>query len=372
MTAADSVHQRYWWGALSCFCRQVVPSDIPTLTFCDRSCSRWACRLRSSARYSLCLCVSLSLSLSVPLCLCFCLPSQHFATNNCMYDMSLTLLKECWDEMGRHWWFHKETSDWMASLWQWWIVGQLDKSSSSSSGTLRNDTNMWSGFGCSLDMQICLGLLLALPYSVGVQYLLPLPRYELAGYLLVTCLPTSIFFQMNLGYSVCVGCLPPSLVREKNLRWISFRGCSVPDVIAVDQPAVSKHWRNTDPSQWPDLVHHWAQPAVSTHWMNTDPSQWPDLVHHWAQPAVSTHWRNTDPSQWPDLVHHWTLLCTTVAHGDTHIWAVVKVDWWFRLSLDLGLHFVCSSHFVLVGSRPSDHYFRSVCWFVCLFVQSFS
>jgi len=24
------------------------------------------------------------------------------------------------------------------------------------------------------------------------------------------------------------------------------------------------------------------------------------------------------------------------------------------------------------GSRPSDHYFRSVCWFVCLFVQSFS
>jgi len=33
-------------------------------------------------------------------------------------------------------------------------------------------------------------------------------------------------------------------------------------------------------------------------------------------------------------------------------------------SLDGGL--------VLVGSRPSDHYFRSVCWFVCLFVQSFS
>jgi len=25
----------------------------------------------------------------------------------------------------------------------------------------------------------------------------------------------------------------------------------------------------------------------------------------------------------------------------------------------------------VVGSRPSDHYFRSVCWFVCLFVQSF-
>ena len=26
----------------------------------------------------------------------------------------------------------------------------------------------------------------------------------------------------------------------------------------------------------------------------------------------------------------------------------------------------------LIGSRPSDHYFRSVCLFVCLFVQSFS
>ena len=24
--------------------------------------------------------------------------------------------------------------------------------------------------------------------------------------------------------------------------------------------------------------------------------------------------------------------------------------------------------FYIVGSRPSDHYFRSVCWFVCLFV----
>jgi len=26
----------------------------------------------------------------------------------------------------------------------------------------------------------------------------------------------------------------------------------------------------------------------------------------------------------------------------------------------------------IIGSRPSDHYFRSVCLFVCLFVQSFS
>jgi len=33
------------------------------------------------------------------------------------------------------------------------------------------------------------------------------------------------------------------------------------------------------------------------------------------------------------------------------------------------LWFILSSS---IGSRPSDHYFRSVCWFVCLFEQSFS
>jgi len=32
----------------------------------------------------------------------------------------------------------------------------------------------------------------------------------------------------------------------------------------------------------------------------------------------------------------------------------------------------CEGFLILFGSRPSDHYFRSVCWFVCLFVQSFS
>ena len=24
-------------------------------------------------------------------------------------------------------------------------------------------------------------------------------------------------------------------------------------------------------------------------------------------------------------------------------------------------------HYIIIGSRPSDHYFRSVCLFVCLF-----
>jgi len=36
-------------------------------------------------------------------------------------------------------------------------------------------------------------------------------------------------------------------------------------------------------------------------------------------------------------------------------------------------YFYCFCLFLPVfGSRPSDHYFRSVCLFVCLFVQSFS
>jgi len=35
---------------------------------------------------------------------------------------------------------------------------------------------------------------------------------------------------------------------------------------------------------------------------------------------------------------------------------------------------VCSRmlHNEVIGSRPSDHYFRSVCLSVCLFLQSFS
>jgi len=29
---------------------------------------------------------------------------------------------------------------------------------------------------------------------------------------------------------------------------------------------------------------------------------------------------------------------------------------------------VSTEMLLLIGSRPSDHYFHSVCWFVCLFV----
>jgi len=39
-------------------------------------------------------------------------------------------------------------------------------------------------------------------------------------------------------------------------------------------------------------------------------------------------------------------------------------------SMSLTLYFKGGQ--ITIGSRPSDHYFRSVCWFVCLFVQSFS
>ena len=46
----------------------------------------------------------------------------------------------------------------------------------------------------------------------------------------------------------------------------------------------------------------------------------------------------------------------------------------------MGKVIICRGMFWNIGSRPSDHYFRSVCWFVCLsvclfvclFVQSFS
>ena len=41
-----------------------------------------------------------------------------------------------------------------------------------------------------------------------------------------------------------------------------------------------------------------------------------------------------------------------------------------RLSLKLSLLllFKYLNLNIIIGSRPSDHYFRSVCWFVCLFV----
>ena len=39
-----------------------------------------------------------------------------------------------------------------------------------------------------------------------------------------------------------------------------------------------------------------------------------------------------------------------------------------RMTCTLAIHHCL----ICVGSRPSDHYFRSVCLFVCLFVQSFS
>ena len=39
-----------------------------------------------------------------------------------------------------------------------------------------------------------------------------------------------------------------------------------------------------------------------------------------------------------------------------------------RATITLGI----GPHSSSIGSRPSDHYFRSVCLFVCLFVQSFS
>ena len=61
------------------------------------------------------------------------------------------------------------------------------------------------------------------------------------------------------------------------------------------------------------------------------------------------------------------LALSLVTEQDLHgIWAYV--DWKNSVCIQ------CIK--VFIGSRPSDHYFRSVCWFVCLsvclFVQSFS
>jgi len=46
----------------------------------------------------------------------------------------------------------------------------------------------------------------------------------------------------------------------------------------------------------------------------------------------------------------------------------MEKDMQFAVQLTLR---VCRNTGTLIGSRPSDHYFRSVCLFVCLFVQSF-
>ena len=55
---------------------------------------------------------------------------------------------------------------------------------------------------------------------------------------------------------------------------------------------------------------------------------------------------------------------------------VVSISSWIALP-DIPLrnrYFITARFlkFIHIGSRPSDHYFRSVCLFVCLFVQFFS
>jgi len=58
---------------------------------------------------------------------------------------------------------------------------------------------------------------------------------------------------------------------------------------------------------------------------------------------------------------------------------MLLLHYWFVKSLQLILHIndkislIYTDVFNPFGSRPSDHYFRSVCWLsVCLFVQFFS
>ena len=58
--------------------------------------------------------------------------------------------------------------------------------------------------------------------------------------------------------------------------------------------------------------------------------------------------------------------CAGCRHVVVH---AARVSPWFQAS-DVVSQYVVSVHYsyLLVGSRPSDHYFHSVCWFVCLFV----
>ena len=106
-----------------------------------------------------------------------------------------------------------------------------------------------------------------------------------------------------------------------------------------------------------------------------------------------------------DHISHWWKGCSSSSYDTVNQsiswWDVIKTDW-MRLSLvvrfsfeDYRLRIMVSILFLYInwqqfakknsvsdfnhihillflGSRPSDHYFRSVCLFVCLFVQSFS
>jgi len=45
---------------------------------------------------------------------------------------------------------------------------------------------------------------------------------------------------------------------------------------------------------------------------------------------------------------------------------------WTLLRKWTNTNWLCELATLPIGSRPSDHYFRSVCLSVCLFVQSFS
>ena len=97
------------------------------------------------------------------------------------------------------------------------------------------------------------------------------------------------------------------------------------------------------------------------------------ITAHVVPHDTQTHWRSTVPGlrQSSLTVHH----CTRA-----NVWVVRRVgptpivEQQHSSPGDLQIRTRNLAHSDLrdVGSRPSDHYFRSVCWFVCLFVQSFS
>ena len=111
---------------------------------------------------------------------------------------------------------------------------------------------------------------------------------------------------------------------------------------------------------------------------------------HLVQPLRSRLLSNYCIPGLPGRLQDWIVPCWSrdiylfpVVNKDTLCFHVmyfpVSVPWNRRVfsAMDASVVYIstASAHpplFTLIGSRPSDHYFRSVCWFVCLFVQSFS
>ena len=77
---------------------------------------------------------------------------------------------------------------------------------------------------------------------------------------------------------------------------------------------------------------------------------------------------------WVRLFYNYWLSRTDLLESQwlTVICFVALCIYWMAVSVNVKLAFDHAvGHMTYIGSRPSDHYFRSVCWFVCLSVCLF-